>query len=55
MKDKLEQLEVKEEIVSIQEDTLSFSTVEDTCTVYKQEEDAQMEFTEIKGKNQFQI
>ena len=36
-------------------DTLPSSTVEDTCTVYKQEEDAQMEFTEIKGKNQFQI
>ena len=38
MKDKLEQLEVKEEIVSIQEDTLPSSIVEDTCTVYKQED-----------------
>ena len=73
MKDKLERLEVKEEIVSIQEDTLPSSIVEDTCTVYKQkdtfpystvddtftvykqEEDAQMEFTEIKGKHLFQI
>ena len=49
MKEKQKQLEVKEEIVSIQE------KVEDTCTVYKEEEDAQMEFTETKGKHQFQI
>ena len=38
MKEDLEQLEVKEEIVSIQEDTLSSSTVEDTCTLYKQKD-----------------
>ena len=91
MKEDLEQLEVKKEIISIQEDilpsstvedtytvykqedtfpystvedtctvykqedTFPYSTVEDTCTVYKQEEDAQMEFTEIKGKHLFQI
>ena len=34
MKDKLEQLEVKEVIVSIKEDTLPSSSVEDTCTVH---------------------
>ena len=73
MKEDLEQLEVKKEIISIQEDilpsstvedtytvykqedTFPYSTVEDTCTVNKQEEDAQMEFTEIKGKHLFQI
>ena len=46
----LEQLEVKEETVSIQEVILPYSTVEDTCTVCEQEEDAQMEFKKIKGK-----
>ena len=46
MKKELEQWEFKQEIVSIQE------TVGDTCTVHKQEEDAQMEYTEIKGKHQ---
>ena len=47
MKKELEQWEFKEEIVSIQE------PVGDTCTVHKQEDDAQMEYTEIKGKHQF--
>ena len=47
----LEQLEVKEETVSIQEEILPSSTVEDTCTVYKQEEDAQMEYKKIKSKH----
>ena len=47
----LEQLEVKEETVSIQEEILPSSTVEDKCTVYKQEEDAKMEFKKIKGKH----
>ena len=45
----LEQLEVKEETVSIQEEILPSSTVEDTCTV--QEEDAQMEYKKIKSKH----
>ena len=51
IKEDLKQLEVKEEKVSIQEDTLPSSTVEDTCTVHKQEEDALMENTEIQGQN----
>ena len=38
MKVDLEQLGVKKEIISIQEDTLPSSTVEDTCAVYKQED-----------------
>ena len=38
MKEDLEQLEVKKEIISIQEDILPSSTVEDTYTVYKQED-----------------
>ena len=46
----LEQLEVKEETISIQEVILPSSSVEDTCTVCEQEEDAQMEFKKIKGK-----
>ena len=53
IKEDLKQLEVKEEKVSIQEDTLPSSTVEDTCTVHKQEEVALMENTEIQGQNQF--
>ena len=53
IKEDLKQLEVKEEKVSIQEDTLPSSTVEDTCTVHKQEEDALMGNTEIQGQNQF--
>ena len=47
----LEQLEVKEETISIQEVILPSSTVEDKCTVYKQEEDAQMELKKIKGEH----
>ena len=53
IKEDLKQLEVKEEKVSIQEDTLPSSTVENTCTVHKQEEDALMGNTEIQGQNQF--
>ena len=34
MKEDLEQLEVKKEIISIQEDILPSSTVEDTYTVH---------------------
>ena len=45
----LDQLGVKEETVSIQEEILPSSTVEDTCTV--QEEDAQMEYKKIKSKH----
>ena len=45
MKEEQNKLEVKEEIVSIQEEILPSSIVEDTCTVYKQEDDAQLEYT----------
>ena len=45
MKEKQDQLGVKEEILSYQEEILPSYT----CTVYKQEEDAQMKYTEIKG------
>ena len=41
----------KKEKISIQEEILSSSTVEDTCTVYLQEEDVGMDATEIKGKH----
>ena len=53
IKEDLKQLEDHKDKVSIQEDTLPSSTVEDTCTVHKQEEDALMENTEIQGQNQF--
>ena len=53
IKEDLKQLEDKKEKVSIQEDTLPSSTVENTCTVHKQEEDALMGNTEIQGQNQF--
>ena len=36
--------------ISIQEEILPSPTVEDTCTVYLQEEDVGMNATEIKGK-----
>ena len=41
----------KNEEISIQEEILPSSTVEDTCTVYLQEEDVGMDATEIKGKH----
>ena len=40
----------KKEKISMQEEILPSSTVEDTCTVYLQEEDVGMDATEIKGK-----
>ena len=46
----IKEIDKKEEI-SIQEDILPSSTVEDTCTVYLQEEDVGMDATEIKGKH----
>ena len=46
----IEEIDKKEEI-SIQEEILPSSTVEDTCTVYLQEEDVGMDATEIKGKH----
>ena len=45
-----EEFRIKKEIVPIQEDTFASSTVEETCTVYVQE-DVKMENTEIKGKH----
>ena len=36
--------------VHLQEEILPSSTVEDSCTVYVTEEDAQMEYTDIKGE-----
>ena len=42
-------IDIKEEI-SFQEAILASSSVEDTCTVYLQEEDVGMDATEIKGK-----
>ena len=47
IKEELDQSESKEEIVSIQGEMFSFSTV------YKQEPDDRMELTEIKGKYRF--
>ena len=40
----------KKEKNSIQEEILPYSAVEDTCTVYLQEEYVGMDATEIKGK-----
>ena len=36
--------------VHLQEEILPSSTVEDSCTVYVTDEDAQMEYTDIKGE-----
>ena len=46
----IKEIDENEEI-SIQEEILPSSTVEDTCTVYLQEEDVGMDATEIKGKH----
>ena len=48
----IEEIYIKEKIC-IQEEILPSFTVEDTCTVYLQEEDVKMKFTEIKGKNRY--
>ena len=37
--------------ISIQEEIIPSSAVEDTCTVYVQEEDVGMDAIEIKGKH----
>ena len=46
----IEEIGIKEKIVYNQEAILPSSTVEDTCTVYLQEEDLGMDATEVKGK-----
>jgi len=46
----MEQFEIKEEIVSINEEILPSSTVEDTCTVNLNKDDIKMENTDIQGK-----
>ena len=46
----IKEIDKKEEI-SIQEEILPSFTLEDTCTVYLQEEDVGMDATEIKGKH----
>ena len=46
----IEEFEIKEEIVSIKEEILPFSTVEDTFTVNLHKHDIKMEDTGIQGK-----
>ena len=46
----VEEFEIKEEIVSIKEDILPFSTVEDTCTINLLKDDFKMEYTGIQSK-----
>ena len=46
----VEEFEIKEKIVSIKEDILPFSTVEDTCTINLLKDDFKMEYTGIQGK-----
>ena len=50
MKMEKDEPDIKEVAVSIQEDILPSSTVEDTITIYVKEEDVKIEITEIKGK-----
>ena len=47
----IEEFEIKEEIVSFQEEILPSSTVEDTCTVNLHKDDLKMENTGIQGKH----
>ena len=46
----IEEFEIKEEIVSIKEEILPFSTVEDTFTVNLHKHDIKMEDAGIQGK-----
>ena len=46
----IEEFEIKEEIVSIKEEFLPFSTVEDTFTVNLHKHDIKMEDAGIQGK-----
>ena len=47
----IEDFEIKEEIVSFQEEILPSSTVEVTCTVNLHKDDVKMENTGIQGKH----
>ena len=46
----IEEFEIKEEIVSIKEEILPFSTIQDTCTVNLNKDDIKMENTGVQGK-----
>ena len=46
----IEQFEIKEEVVSIQEEILPTSTVKDTCTVNLNKDDIKIENADIQGK-----
>ena len=47
----IEEFEIKEEIVSFQEEILPSSTVDNTCTVNLHLDDMKMENTGIQGKH----
>ena len=47
----IKEFEIKEEIVSFQEEILPSSTVDDTCTVNLHKDDMKMENTGIQGKH----
>ena len=47
----IKEFEIKEEIVSFQEEILPSSTLEDTCTVNLHKDDVKMENTGIQGKH----
>ena len=47
----IEEFEIKEEIVSFQEEILPSSTVEDACTVNLHEDDLNMKNIRIQGKH----
>ena len=46
----IEEFEIKEDIVSIKEKILPFSTIQDTCTVNINKDDMKIEIKEIQGK-----
>ena len=46
----IEEFEIKEELVSIKEEILPFSTIQDTCTVNLNKDDIKMENTGVQGK-----
>ena len=47
----IEEFEIKEEIVSFQEEILPSSTVEDTCPVNLHKDDIKIENTGIQGEH----
>ena len=47
----LKEIDIKDEIASLQHETFLSAPVEETCTIYVKEEYVKIELAEIKGKH----